>query len=153
MSFLVLSIDNSLFHVVRDDIWGWYYDIWGWKSIIFFFNWQTEKKTKKLFWTNKKFVYFFNWEKYILIIINFRPKILYYDFKVMSQNITPDDMEKTNIHQMISILVHRHTCQLLPLLLNQFSYKSKSPFKIAAFFQVVHSMKKKTQFPQFIILN
>ena len=40
---------------------------------------------------------------------------------------------KTNIHQMISILVHRHTCQLLPPLLNQFSYKSKSPFKIAAF--------------------
>jgi len=40
---------------------------------------------------------------------------------------------KINIHQMISILVHRHR-QLLPLLLNQFSYKFKSPFKIAGFF-------------------
>ena len=113
-------------------------------KIYYFFS--IGKLRKKLFWTNKKFVYFFNWEKYI-----FRPKILY----ILSfQNNIPKYHPgwQTNIHQMISILVHRHTCQLLPLLLNQFSYKSKSPFKIAAFFQVVHSIKKKTQFPQFIIL-
>ena len=60
------------FHVVWDDILdailGWWDNILGWKSIVFFFNCQTEGK-KKLFWTNMKFAFFFNWEKSVIIII------------------------------------------------------------------------------------